>query len=641
MSEIKKKYGIDKVLAEILRNGFYALLKQMSRHVVRSTFSPILRDHQDFAAALIAPHDPPDLDLDIPAMAESNLFFTGALHHQVRGFLHEYGIENIEEGDTLAFNCPHRGGNHTMDNLFLKPVFHRGELVASICTKAHLIDMGGPVPGGFSAEKRTMWEEGLIISGLPLYRKNKPYKPVFNLYFDNTRIPDLILSDVQAIVAANYTAEKSLLRYIERYGVDAIKAGMRYSLDYGERSMRRGLSELPDGIYYGEDHMDGDVYDETPYLVKCKIVKKGTSVEVDFSGSSRQAQSSLNCTFGDTANATYVAFKVLCDPRTPTNSGAFRPIDVVVPEGSFICALPPSATTVLYEPAICVLAAVLKAIKLALRERQFGEHFTQLYAQITSGVDNRPGRSRQYMFALATFGAFGGSKDFDGSNYLYTPLANSMDIAVESLEDDIPMMILRKEIITDSAGPGKFRSGGGILWDRLFLSECECRLLVTHLRNPPKGVLRGKDARPGGIWVIEPEKWYWPKQGNIPAEGGVTPTDYYKKYMQPFGGFFDMKTNLLDYEKGEWLSPLRRTLKPKPYSIVRIIVNSGGGYGDPLERDPELVKRDVRDEYVSVEGARRDYGVVILGDPYGDPENLSVDYEATRKLREEMRLKAG
>jgi N-methylhydantoinase B len=636
MSETKEKYGIDKVLAEILRNGFYALLKQMSRQVIRSTFSPVLRDHQDFAAALVAPYEPPYLDLDIPAMAESNLFFTGALHHQVRGFLQEYGIENLEDGDTLAFNCPFRGGNHNMDNLFLKPIFYKGELVASIGIKAHLIDMGGPVSGGFSAEKRSMYEEGLILSGIPIYKKNKPYKPVFNLYFDHSRTPELILSDIQAIVASIYTAEKTFFHNIERHGVDSIKAGMRYSLDYGERSMRKGISELPDGIYHGEDYMDGDVYDKTPYLVKCKIVKRGTSVEIDFSGSSRQAQSSLNCSFGDTANATYVAFKVLCDPRTSTNSGAFRPIDVVVPEGSFICALPPAATTVLYEPAICVLAAVLKAIKPALGERQFGEHFTQLYAMINSGFDDRPGKNKQYMFPLATFGAFGGSKDFDGSNYLYTPLANSMDIAVESLEDDVPLMILRKEIITDSAGPGEFRSGGGILWDRLFLSDAECRLLVTHLRNPPKGVKGGKDARPGGIWLIEPEKWSWPKQGNIPAEGGVTPSEYYKKIMRPIGGFFDKETHLLDYEKGDWISPLR-ALDIKRNSIVRIVVNSGGGYGDPLERDPERVKRDVRDEYVSIEGAKRDYGVVILGKPLEDPENLTIDVEATKKLREQMK----
>ncbi len=626
---------LDPVTAEIMRNAFVATVRQMSRLIVRSTFSYIIREAFDFCTAVVAPRHPPELDLDIVAMSESLAHFSGCMPFMVRNLAWEYGLENMEDGDLIAINNPYMAGNHIYDNGFFKPIFYQGEFLGALCTKAHILDMGGVVPGGYSVEKRNVWEDGLVITGVPVYKKNRPYKPGFNLYFANSRVPQLVLGDIQALFSAMRFGEKALIGMAQKYGVERLRQAMAYSLDYAERSMRHGFSWLPDGEYCGEDGLDGDFFNDEPYTIKCKVTKKGGEVEVDFSGTSRVAESSMNCTVYDTANAAYTAFKWLFDPVNPNNSGAFRPIHLVLPENTFISALPPHSTTSYFDTAEAVFNAVVKALLNGVKDKGFGGHYGTNMGLSCNGWDTRPGRERFFLVIFVALGAFGATDAGDAEHFVSLSQQNIMDPSVEATEEEFPVLFLRKEFVRDSGGPGKHRGGTSVVWDRVVLDDMEARNLFLHMRILPWGTQGGKEGAPGGAWMVAPGSWRLQDKGQLPTRHGISPAEFYQSYAEPLAGYYNPDTHEVDYANGTWYRGLNRVLKLKPETILRIVSPGGGGWGDPLERDTELVKRDVRDGYVSVEGARRDYGVVVRGDPDEDPEALEVDYEATAELRQQ------
>ena len=633
MNNTAPKGTLDPVAAEIMRNSFVAVVRQMSRLIVRSTFSYIIREAFDFCTAVVAPKQPPELELDIVAMSESLAHFSGCMPFMVRNLVDEYGLENMEDGDVIAINNPYMAGNHIYDNGFFKPIYYQGKFLGAICTKAHILDMGGVVPGGYSVEKRNIWEDGLVISGVPVYRNNQPYKPGFNLYFANSRVPHLVLGDIQALFSAMRFGEKALIGLAQKYGVEHLHEAMAYSLDYAERSMRQGFSWLPDGEYSGEDGLDGDFFNDQPYDIKCKVTKKGDEVEVDFSGSSRVAASSMNCTVYDTANGTYTAFKWLFDPVNPNNSGAFRPINLVLPENTFISALPPHSTTSYFDTAEAVFNAVVKALLNGVKERGFGGHYGTNLGLSCNGQDTRSGRERFFLVAYVALGAFGATDAGDAEHFVSLSQQNIMDPSVEATEEEFPVLILRKEFVQDSGGPGKHRGGTSVLVDRVVLDDTEARNLFLHMKILPWGCVGGKEGASGGVWMVPPDIWKFEEKGLLPTLNGISPPGFYRDYTEPLAGYYNPDTHEIDHQGGQWYRGLNRVFQLKRDTTIRIISPGGGGWGDPLERDIELVKRDVRDGYVSLEGAKRDYGVVVKGDPDADPEALEVDYQATEQIR--------
>src|SRR5271155_4397649 len=290
---------------EILRNSFGATVRQAGRIIQRSSFSPVIRDGNDFCVTLIAPPRHAGLDLELIAMSESLAHFAGVIPFMVRNLFWEYGEENLEPGDLIAINNPYLAGNHVYDNGFVKPVFVDGHLVGAIAAKAHLVDVGGVAAGGFSVEKRNIFEEGIVLSGIPIYKADKPWTPGFNLYFDNSRLPENMFADVQAVYNGCRFGEERLLALIHRYGQQTVHDAMAYSLDYADRSMRTALAALPDGEYFAEDGLDADPYSDLPYRINCVVRKHDDQLEIDLSGSSAQSDASINCPVYDAANGAY------------------------------------------------------------------------------------------------------------------------------------------------------------------------------------------------------------------------------------------------------------------------------------------------------------------------------------------------
>jgi N-methylhydantoinase B len=484
--------------------------------------------------------------------------------------------------------------------------------------KAHQLDMGGVVPGGFSLAKTNVYENGLVLSPRPLFRAGKPVRDTWTLIFDNVRFGEILAPDLLTVVAELELGERLLLETVQRYGLEAVHGAMRYVCDASAERMAAALAAIPDGEWTGEDAADCDAAaDDEEYRVRVTITKRGGRAEVDFSGTSRQARTCMNATPLDAKTTVGVAFKNVFDPRGWFTSGTARPIDLVIPEGTVVSALPPDGAVFAYwEQSQVVIGAVLRALAQAVGEAALAGDRGSADIHNANGVlpDGTPWISAAQVGG--EIGPYGANRHGDADSQMLSYQANGIGVAVEAIESGAPVVVLRHEVVPDSAGPGRHRGGASMLRDSLWLQPAQHHLMSLRYKRPSGfGVHGGGDGRTGGIWL-------WP-EGGEPGYAGATPV----------AGMLDPETNEPSRE-GRYHFPYRVPFwETQPGAVLRYVTNAGGGWGDPFERDPELVKRDVRDGYVTVEGAERDYGVVVRGDPEEDPEGLVLDLEATKRLR--------
>ncbi len=613
--EFLERYRCDRFTATVLASRLGYVVEHVSGRLLTAAFSPVLRDFYDFAATISSP---PDQGSQTPAMSATILLFTGTMADAVRNTVDEYGVDRLEPGDVIVSNDPYRNGTHVNDVLFVRPVFHEGRLACFVNIKAHQLDMGGVVPGGFSLTKRNVYENGLVLSPRALFRADRPVQETWTLIFDNVRFGEMLAPDMLTIAAELARGERLLLDTIERYGLDAVHGAMTYVCDASAERMATGLAAVPDGVWSGEDLVDCDAEaDDEEYRVRVTVTKRGNRAEVDFSGTSRQARTCINATPLDVKTVVGIAFKYLFDPQGWFTSGTWRPIDVVLPEGTVISALPPDGAVLAYwEQSNAMLSAVLRALAQAVGEAAIAGDRGGAELHNASGV--RPDGTPWISVAQVggEIGPFGANRFGDGDSQMISYLANGIAPAVEAIESESPIVVLRHEIVPDSGGPGKHRGGASLLRDSLWLTAARHHVMaLRYKRAPGFGVRGGVDGRAGGIWL-------W-SEGDEPTLDRATPV----------AGTLDPETNA-PTRGGRYHYPYR-----VPYwdtvanALLRYVNNAGGGWGDPFERDPELVKRDVRDGYVTVAGAAADYGVVVVGDPEEHPEGLTVDAAATARLR--------
>jgi N-methylhydantoinase B len=631
-AEFEDRYQCERFTASVLGSRYRYIVQHMCTGLLNNAFSVILRDWYDFAATISGP---PEHEYSMPALSNSLVLFIGTMTDAVRSAVVEYGPENLHEGDILMVNDPYRIGTHVNDVCFIRPVFVDGRIVSFVNLQAHMLDMGGVVPGGFAGTKKDVFENGLVIAPQLLYSRDEPVKSAWSLIFDNARFGGLLLPDIKTICENLRFGERQLSETIERYGLDAVHGSMRYACDVSAETMREAITELlPDGVYEAEDMFDADGIDDSEggYTIKVKITKRGHRVEVDLSGSSRQAPTTINAGWLDTKTAVGVAFKMLFDPRSPFTSAAYRDIDIVLPERSVANAYPPDGPIFLYwESSQTLLNAILRALDKPLGERAVGGDFGSLGIHNAHGAldDGTPWLSVAQVGG--EHGPWGATREGDADSYQVFYLANNLDPATEAIEADMPAVVLRKEYAPDTSGAGYNRGGAGVLKDTMFLRESHHFSMPLHLKKPSgTGVNGGEYGPTGGTWVIEPAAFDVSVEKTLPQTGVDSPAD-----ITPVAGTLDPETKLPD-PGGEYFYFARVPMwDTKPNTIFRYLTNGGGGWGKALEREPERVKIDVRDGYVTIEGALRDYGVVVVGDPDNDPEGLTVDDEATARARAE------
>jgi N-methylhydantoinase B len=626
-SEFAARYGCDRFTATVLGNRFDYVVEHMSVRLLTGAFSPVLRDFFDLAATISGP---PGLGYPVPAASNGIVLMAGTTIDAVRNTVAEFGPERLVPGDVLIANDPYRTGNHNNDLLFVRPVFAGGEIAGFVNLNAHQLDMGGTVPGGFSCTKRNVYENGLVIAPQLIVHAGEPVESAWHLIFDNVRMGEVIQPDIRTLLSGLELGERLLRESIDRYGLAAVHGAMRYACDVAAERMSAGLARFPDGDWSAYELVDCDGVDDTEqYEIHVTLRKRGGRIEVDLSGTSRQARSSINATALDVKTTVGIALKFLFDPHGRFCSGMYRDIDIVIPDGTIVSALPPDGAVFMYfEQNQALLSALLRALSRAVGEAAIAgdRGSTDLHTAFGVDAEGRPWVSA--MQCGGEIGPLGANRFGDADTQCMTYQANGIAPEIEAIEAASPVIVLRHEPVPDTAGAGYHRGGAAMLRDSVWLTAALHNVnQMRYKRVPGFGVCGGRDGTTGGVWTFPPADGVWRPATDVASYQDAT----------PLAGVIDEETHLPSPD-GRYHYPFAVAAHPTaPMSVLRYLTGGGGGWGDPLQREPERVRIDVRDGYVSIAGAARDYGVVVGGDPDRDPEGLVVDEEATARLRAQRR----
>lgn len=586
----QSEIDLDPVTFEVLRSSFTNLVDRMAEQIQRTCYSFVIYN-RDFSNCLN------DAEGNTVMQGSQDIaVHVGTLHYTCKETL-EYFEGDINPGDVYIVNDPYLGGTHINDVRIMRPVFYDDELIAVTQSNGHWADVGGPAPGSFNIDAASHFAEGMRIPPVKLWDAGEFREDVANLLTVNMRLSEDRLGDMRAQSEATRIAEERLLELIDKYGVGTVKTAFSESKNYVERIMRERISDLPDGSWRTQDYIDSDPNKEEGFVtVDVEMTIDGDEVYYDLSGSDEYVGNFLNSTYGTSFSAVIAGTKMFF-PDVPLNSGMYRVINATLPEGTVVNAPEPVAVTGSVAGAYeKVMNAIFDLWSEVLPERAMAGAFNLEYL-LAGGTDRRPGRDgEEFMWYDWMAGGWGGRDGKDGANA--TSPVFGAGLAVQSLEGqerDTPLITSEHAIVMDSAGPGQFRGGCGVRKGGHLL-QCE-NSVISYCSDRNRSIT-------------------WGSEGGLPGiPHGVT--------LEMDGEVNEMGTvfsNIPISEDDMFVRPS----------------SGGGGFGDPLERDPEAVLEDVIDEYVSIDRAKKDYGVVIQTvDP--DLCEYTIDQEATKNQRESIR----
>lgn len=574
----------DPITFAIFRHALTAIGQEMTvalEHAARSPFIALQRDHScsiyDHQARLL------NLEDALPV-------------HSVGGNLNILEImrlfpDDINEGDCFLVNHPFYGTTHLGDLTVLLPVFAEGQHVFWSVVRAHQQNVGQAWPG-FTATN--IWQEGIKVPPVKIFDRGRERHDVIRFYLENVRLPDWLHGDLLAMIGSARVAERRLLELTSRFGVDSIREHIEALIDYADRRTAAEIVSMPDGVYVGEGWADSDGTGSFHIYVRATVTIAGDMVSIDFTGSSPQVDGSINSSLGAMrANAAMGVLSCI-DPTIPHNEGCLRHLNITAPLGSVTNAAWPACTascTVLIGDVIS--EAVWKAMAQAVPDRVPGGWGRWNVSNTgNAGDDVRFGTSRPYMSSVMAGGSAGGaSKGFDG--WPLTQTACSLGAmkaeSIEMRELLFPNLVEKAEFAIDSAGAGTWIGGYGI--------ELRLRPMLTPMR-----------CTVGGDGHLNPPYGAW---GGSPGAGG--------------GAFVENADGSRTFYVGKGMYAIVH-----PDQIWSTFSTGGGGYGSPLNRDPELVREGVRGELISRDAARKIFGVIL-------DEHDAIDYEATAGQREHLR----
>jgi N-methylhydantoinase B len=571
----------DPIEFELFKNALFGVADEMALTVFRTTYSGVLKDNMDYSTAMFD---------GAGVLVAQGLTLPGHLGSMPTAMasLQETFADNIHPGDVFIFNDPFRGGMHLPDVFVFKPIFRPGEqggaLIAWACAVCHHTDVGGRVPGSNASDSTEIYQEGLRIPPLKLYERGERNETLFSLIETNVRVPVKVFGDLRAQLAACHIAEAALVEMAARYGNAKLQHYMIELVDYAERMTRAALSELPDGTYDFLDHIDDDGIDVgVPIPLKVTLTKTGDTIRADWTGTAPQVKGAINNTLSYTKSASYCGIRSVLPQNIPTNEGVFRAITVEAPKGTIANMELPGACAARGLTGFRMVDCMFGALAKMLPDRVFAASDGGNTGVSIGGWDSE---RKPFIYVDFTCCAWGGRPDADGLDGNSNIYANMASQPIEVTETEQPLQITAYEFIQDAMGPGKWRGGAPFRREYKLIAE-EAILQVRSDR---------RDFRPYGLY------------GGGPGKPSMN-------YLNP-----DRSPDPL---------PSKLTMTMKKGDLFRHEVAGAGGWGDPLERDPALVLKDVRNEFVSLEAAREDYGVVIVGN--------AVDLAATEALRRQMR----
>jgi N-methylhydantoinase B len=579
---------IDPITLEVIRNRLIAASRDIRRTIERAAYSPILYEVVDFSCGIL------DGEANLIAETPGLPIFLANLGYAVESTYNAIGRENLNPGDVILCNDPYNGGGtHCPDLVVLCPAFYEGKIRGWAAFRGHIVDMGGIYPGGWYSNTTEVFQEGFRLPPVKLVVEGKPNQDVFRLIRANTRVPDAVLGDIRAMIAAVRKASQCFCDTIDNYGLDVTLGATQEILDQGERMARAAIRHIPNGTYSAEAVLDGDGNDDEPLdervWVRLAVTVKDEEMTIDFTGTDGQCRGPMNVPEPSTVSSARYGFKIITTPDLPSNEGFFRPLKIVIPEGSLLKPQFPAACAMWPAPTTTIPDLILKALAPAMPDRVRAGHFGDSMANFIYGTDPRTGR--YYVCAEGDAGGYGGKPDSDGEPALFSmDLGDTYNVPVEVAEVRYPWRVERFELHQDSGGSGKYRGGLGVRRDYRIIDH-KAGLTVTTDRvkyTPPWGLFGGKDGKPS-ITVVyrnDGKEERWRKISNLPLA---------------------------------------------PNEVVSFQTGGGGGYGSPLEREPEKVLKDVINGYISLRKAGEEYGVVI------DKDRMKINAAATKELRNKMR----
>ncbi len=573
---------VDPVTMAVVRNNLISIANGMQEIGFRTGVTTFMYEIMDCSFAIL------DAEAGVIAQSHGMLLFLGSLGPSVKNCLDFIGKENIEPGDVVVSTVPEITGSHTSDAVLFTPVFYKGKIFAYAATKAHWIDLGAK--GTYPSDATNIFEEGLRIPPTRLYKKGKLQSEIWEIIKYNSRAPEQVWGDMQAQITGCRFAENHVVELLNKYGFETVDAVIREMYNYSERVTRLALEEIPDGSWTAEDYMDSNgINADKPIFTKVTVTIKGSDIVIDLSGSDPEQQGPMNGLWVTTLSAARAAIKALTNPRLPANEGFNRPVTVIAPTGCVYNAGPNVPSFLCGNVAQTILELVNRALQKVLPEKIPASSGGDVIGEGFYGMDPQTGN----YWGTITPSIIGQGADCasDGDSYVMFPTAGaSQNIPSEVLESNFPLFVEKVELVQDSGGAGKQRGGLGSRLHLQLLAPATFYSFIEKGKSPHWGVDGG---RPGlrNYALIESRE-----QGKLEI----------------------LKTSGVQLREGD-----------------RVIVTAGGGggYGDPLDRDPELVRQDVIDEYISTEHAKMEYGIVL------DPKTFEIDTKGTAELRNRLKDK--
>ncbi len=571
--------AIDPVTLEVLRNKLDVIADEMEIALLRSAYSPIVKEGMDASAALFT------VEGETIAQAAAIPIHLGCLVPAVRRILEAFPAERMAAGDAYIMNDPYDGGTHLPDIVVVQPIVHAGRTIALSATMAHNQDVGGKSPGSVPTDATEIFQEGISIPPLRFYEAGRPNDTLHALLRRNVRIPDVLMGDLHGQIAAGNVGSHRFLELVAEYGAGTVLGAVEQLMDHAEAMTRKRIAEIPDGAYSFADYLDNDGIElDRRITIAATVVVKGSDIHFDFTGTSPQVRGPLNAVPAAAISGAYYVLRCITDPTIPNNSGCYRPASFTLPEGSLVNPRRPAPVNARTATIIRIADVLLGALARALPGRLPAASSGQLLIIAFGGID--PETGQPFVTSELGAGGVGARPTKDGIDVLEMGPSNCMNIPVEALEMNYPLRVLRYRIKDDSGGAGRFRGGLGA--EKVFeVVRGEVTASVRGERHftRPWGLAGGEPAAAGRAWVER-------------ADGRVE------------------------------VIASKQVLTLRAGDRLHVDTPGGGGYGDPFERPPDAVWRDVLDRRVSIAAARAHYGVVVR-------EDRTLDEAATARLRAE------
>lgn len=602
---------VDPITFEVVRNRLSAITEEQAITLKAVSGSPVVTDATDFNVGTYL------ADGEIVTMGPQVLFHSGSMASVVRNIVADRSVDpGIREGDMFILNNPYKGALHQQDVSIVAPVFYRGERVAWVGACAHQIDMGGMNFGSWGIGAHTVHQEAVLMSGVRIVEGGEIRTDIWDMLLGMTRMPLAVGLDLKAMIAANNVASRRLVELFDRYGLAEVQRVMELEIEHSEEQLRETLRALPDGVYRGQDFLEHDGHTDALYEFRLEVRKTGDRLVFDFTGTSDQAPGFINCSWSGMLAGVFTALLPTLAPTLRWNEGLLRVIEIEAPEGIVCNASFPapvsgatiSATWVVTNVALQALSRLAATSPATLADATAVTKGS-MSAFVINGV-GRDGAPYGNFLLDSTAGGGGAYADhdgLDGSGDFCVPRPAITN--VESHEATGPILFLYRNLLSDTGGPGRHRGGVTV---GLAITPHD----VDHLN----GMIVGHGVEvPNSLGLFGGLEASCNRNAKLHADGASPVGRISGAHdLASWGGRteqFDAKPGFFGIDAGD---------------VIAYSFQGGGGWGDPIDRDPAAVADDVRDGFVSVESAREIYGVVLA-------EDGAVEVDATAERRREIR----